>query len=154
VSMIDDPMQVTSAQMDRWCKTFDNWAICDTVCFRLFDRVPRAWKKVAQWSGKNDEFVKRAAYALLWSLALHDKRAGNEPFVEGLKLIEKGANDSRDLVKKSIAMAVRAIGVRNRALNLAACDVAQRLSESKNASARWIGRDALKKLRSSSAAKR
>jgi 3-methyladenine DNA glycosylase AlkD len=71
-SMIDDPMQVTSAQMDRWCKAFDNWAICDTVCFKLFDRAPHAWDKVAQWSGKRDEFVRRAAYALLWSLARHD----------------------------------------------------------------------------------
>jgi 3-methyladenine DNA glycosylase AlkD len=153
-SMIDDPVQVTAAQMDGWCKTFDNWAICDTVCFKLFDRVPHAWKKVAQWSGKRDEFVKRAAYALLWSLALHDKRSGNEPFVRGLALIERAATDDRNFVKKSVNMALRAVGRRNRALNTAAAAVAQRLSESPDATARTIGTDALKELRSSSAAKR
>jgi 3-methyladenine DNA glycosylase AlkD len=153
-SMIDDPEQVTAAQMHRWCKAFDNWAICDTVCFKLFDRVPHAWSKVTQWSGKRDEFVKRGAFALLWSLALHDKRSGNEPFVRALKLIEQGAGDDRDLVKKSVAMALRAIGTRNRALYMAAKDLAQRLSESKDAAPRWVGKDALKKLRSSSAAKR
>ena len=153
-SMIDDPAQVTAAQMDRWCKAFDNWAICDTVCFKLFDRTSPAWSKIAQWSGKRAEFVRRGAFALLWALALHDKNSGDEPFVKALKLIEQGAGDDRDLVKKSVAMALRAIGTRNRALNLVAREVAQRLSESNDGTAQWVGRDALKKLRSSSAAKR
>ena len=68
-SFVDEPARVTPAQMDRWCRDFDNWGICDTVCFHLFDRTPHAWAKVAQWSGKRDEFVKRAAFALLASLA-------------------------------------------------------------------------------------
>lgn len=153
-AMIDDPAQVTAAQMDRWCKSFDNWAICDTACFKLFDRTPHAWDKVAQWADKREEFVRRGAFALLWSLALHDKRAGDAPFIEALALIERGASDKRDLVKRSVAMALRAIGIRNRALNAAARAVAQRLSESQDAAAQWVGRDVLKKLRSSSAAKR
>jgi 3-methyladenine DNA glycosylase AlkD len=62
--------------MDRWCRDFDNWAICDTLCFHLFDRTPYAWAKVAQWSDKRGEFVTRAAFALTASLALHDKSAG------------------------------------------------------------------------------
>jgi len=78
-SFVADPSQVTPAQMDRWCKDFDNWAICDTMCFNLFDRTPHAWAKVTQWSSSKDEFVKRTAFALLWSLSVHDKRAGNEP---------------------------------------------------------------------------
>ena len=36
--MIDDPAAVTPEQMDRWRADFDNWAIVDTVCFKLFDR--------------------------------------------------------------------------------------------------------------------
>ena len=73
-SFVDEPARVTPAQMDRWCRDFDNWGICDTVCFHLFDRTPHAWAKVARWSDKRDEFVKRAAFALLASLALHDKQ--------------------------------------------------------------------------------
>jgi hypothetical protein len=30
-SFVDDPSQVTPAQMDRWCKDFYNWGICDTI---------------------------------------------------------------------------------------------------------------------------
>src|SRR6266704_1211727 len=115
-SFVADPSQVTPAQMDRWCKDFDNWAICDTMCFNLFDRTPLAWAKVTQWSSSKDEFVKRTAFALLWSLSVHDKRAGNEPFVQGLVFVERAASDERNFVKKAVNMALRAIGKRNRAL--------------------------------------
>jgi 3-methyladenine DNA glycosylase AlkD len=147
-SFVDDPSQVTPAQLDRWCKDFDNWAICDTMCFNLFDRTPHAWTKVTQWSSSKDEFVKRTAFALLWSLSVHDKRVGNEPFVQGLVLIERAAADERNFVKKAMNMALRAIGKRNRALNAAAVAAARRLAASPNAAARWVGKDALRELTS------
>jgi len=81
-TFIDDPASVTPAQMDQWCKDFDNWAIVDTACFHLFDRTPHAWEKVAEWSRSRDEFVKRAAFALLWSLSLHDKHATEAQFLK------------------------------------------------------------------------
>lgn len=147
-AMIDDPAQVTAAQMDRWCKDFDNWGICDTVCFKLFDRAPHAWTKVSQWSGKRDEYVKRAAFALLWGLTVHDKQAPNASFIEGLRLIERAADDDRNFVKKAVNMALRATGKRNRALNAAAVATAKRLAESSNAAAKWVGKDALRELTS------
>ncbi len=99
-SYVDEPACVTPSQMDRWCRDFDNWAICDTVCFALFDRTPHAWRKVEQWSRGRDEFVKRAAFALLWGLTVHDKGASDEPFAQGLLLIERAATDERNFVKK------------------------------------------------------
>jgi 3-methyladenine DNA glycosylase AlkD len=145
-TLVDDPMRVTAAQMERWCRDFDNWAICDTACFALFDRTPHAWVKVEQWSSKRDEFVKRAAFALLWSLTVHDKNASNEKFVRGLALIERAATDERHFVMKSVNMALRAIGKRNAALNVAAVAVARGLARSTQASARWVGKDALREL--------
>jgi len=147
-SLVDDPARVTPAQMDRWCRDFDNWGICDTVCFCLFDRTPHAWAKVAQWSDKRDEFVKRAAFALLASLALHDKRAADEPFVRCLPHVERAATDERNFVKKGVSWALRSVGRRNAALNAAAVKVARRLSASPEAAARWVGRGALKELTS------
>jgi 3-methyladenine DNA glycosylase AlkD len=149
-SMIDDPEKVTAAQMDRWCKTFDNWAICDTACYKLFDRTPHAWTKVTQWSSKRGEFVKRAAFALLWALSKHDRRSGDAPFLRGLALIECAADDERNFVKKAVNMALRAIGKRNPALKKAAVAVAQRLADSQDATARWIGKDAIRELASRS----
>ena len=147
-SFVDDPARVTPAQMDRWCRDFDNWVICDTVCFKLFDRTPHAWTKVAKWSDHREEFVKRAAFALLWSLTAHDKHAGDEQFVQGLVLIERAANDERNFVKKAVNMALRAIGKRNAALHTAAVELAGRLAESESPTSRWIGKDALKELTS------
>jgi len=147
-SFVDEPARVTPAQMDRWCRDFDNWAICDTLCFHLFDRTPHAWAKVTQWSGQRDEFGKRAAFALLWALTVHDKHADDERFIQGLRLIEGAADDDRNFVKKAVNMALRAIGRRNPALNAAAVTVAQRLAESPQTVARWVGRDALRELTS------
>ena len=115
-SFVADPTSLTSAQMDRWCKDFDNWAICDAMCFNLFDRSPHRWEKVKKWSASRDEFQKRTAFALLWSLTVHDKQATDEQFINGLDLIERAATDERNFVKKAVNMALRAVGKRNREL--------------------------------------
>ena len=147
-TFVDEPKLVTPAQMDRWCKDFDSWAICDTACFHLFDRTPHAFKKVSQWSKRKDEFVKRAAFALLACLALHDKKSGDEPFRDSLPLIERASTDDRNFVKKGVSWALRGIGHRRSpALKASAVELAQRLAKSTNSAARWVGRDALRDLR-------
>ena len=145
-AFVDEPALVTSAQMDRWCRDFDNWGICDTVCFKLFDQSPHAWSKVKAWSGKSDEFGKRASCALLASLAGHDQTSGDRPFLDGLRLIERAATDERNFVKKGVNWALRRIGTRSATLRAAAIDVAGKLAASSDASARWIGKDALREL--------
>ncbi len=145
-AFVDDPSLVTPAQMDRWCKDFDNWAICDTLCFHLFDKTPHAFGKVVQWSKRKDEFVKRAAFALLASLAGHDKKSPDEPFTRCLPLVERAASDDRNFVKKGVSWALRGVGRRSPGLKVEALKVAKRLSESTNASARWVGKDALRDL--------
>lgn len=153
-AFVDEPEHVTPAQMDRWCRDFDNWAICDHACFHLLDRTPHAWRKVKAWSGRKREFEKRAAFALLWGLTVHDKESGDEPFLDGLALIERSASDERHFVKKAVNMALRAVGKRNATLHAAATAVAQRLAASADATAQWVGKDALRELKSPSVAKR
>ncbi len=145
-AFVDEPARVTPAQMERWVKDFDNWGICDTVCFKLFDRTPHAWAKVEQWSGKRDEFVKRAAFALLASLAGHDKETGDDRFLRCLPLIERAADDDRNFVKKGVSWALRGVGRRSPALNDAAVELARRLAGSSEPAARWVGKDALRDL--------
>jgi 3-methyladenine DNA glycosylase AlkD len=147
-AFVDEPDRVTPAQMDRWCRDFDNWGICDTLCFKLFDHTPYAWAKVAQWHDRRAEFVKRAAFALIASLAVHDKSAPDERFLESLVFIEHAAEDERNFVKKGVSWALRALGRRNAVLHAAAVDVARRLSDSSEPAARWVGRDAFRELTS------
>lgn len=142
-TLVDDPARVTPAQMDRWIKDFDNWAICDTACFHLFDKTPHAWGRITAWSGRPKEFERRAAFALLASVAVHDKGAPDAPFLKSLRLIERAAIDDRNFVKKGVSWALRGIGHRNRALHAAAVNTARKLAASPHASARWIGRDAV-----------
>ena len=151
---VDDPKAVTAAQMDQWCRGFDNWAVCDTVCFALFDRTPHAWRKVAQWAGRKDEYQKRAAFALLWGLTVHDKASADQPFLKGLTLIERAATDERLYVKKAVNMALRATGKRNAALHKATVATSQRLAASDDETARWVGKDALRELNSASVLRR
>jgi 3-methyladenine DNA glycosylase AlkD len=153
-SFVGDASRMTPAQMDRWCRDCDNWAFCDAVSFNLFDRSRHAWDKVEEWSTRRAEFEKRTAFALLWSLSVHDKSAPDERFIHGLTLIEREAGDARNFVKKAVNMALRAIGKRNRALNAAAIAVARRLAESQDATAKWVGKDALRELTSAGVMKR
>ena len=151
---VDEPERVTAAQMDRWSRQFDNWAICDTLAFALWDRTPHAWTKVEQWAGRREEFIKRTAFALLWSLSVHDKEATDKQFLRGLALIEQAAVDDRNFVMKAVNMALRAIGKRNPALNAAAAKTAARLAESGNASAKWVGKHALREITSAAVKRR
>jgi 3-methyladenine DNA glycosylase AlkD len=147
-TVVDDPRQVTRRQMNAWAADFNNWAICDTACLRLFGRTPVAWDKARQWSTSPREFVKRAAFALMASLAGHDKTAPDAQFLDLLSLIEQGADDERNFVKKGVSWALRRIGTRNLALNVAVLAVAKRLSQSDEASWRSVGKDALLELAS------
>jgi 3-methyladenine DNA glycosylase AlkD len=146
-SFVDDPARVTPAQMDRWCRDFDNWGICDTVCFHLFDRSPHAYRKVEQWAGRRDEFVKRGAFALMACLALHDKQASHDRFAKWFPLIEEGATDERNFVKKGVSWALRGVATRSPELKSAAIELAERLATSPERAARWVGKDVLRQLK-------
>ena len=145
-AFVAEPERITPALMDRWCRDFDNWGICDTVCFKLFDQVPHAFGRVAAWANRKDEFQKRAAFALLACLALHDKDADDKAFTKFLPLIEAAATDERNFVKKGVSWALRAIGGRSASLKSAATTRARKLAASEDSAARWIGKDALRSL--------
>ena len=145
---MDDPDEATSEQMDGWTEAFDNWAICDTACFHLFDRTPFAWDKAREWATSPHKFVRRASYATVWALSLHNKKAEDMKLIEALRWIEEAEPDSRPLVNKGADMALRAVGKRNPALNQAAIAVARRMADSQDRSRAWIGRHALRELES------
>lgn len=147
-ALIDEPMRVTRSQMNAWAGDFDNWAICDAACLNLFDKTPFAWEKARQWATSRREFVKRASFTLMASLTVHDKTASDSEFLKLLPIIEDGARDDRNFVKKAVNWALRSIGKRSQALNTAAIASAKRLAQSDEASCRWVGKDALRELTS------
>jgi 3-methyladenine DNA glycosylase AlkD len=145
-SMLDDPAQVTPAQMDAWIADFDTWDICDQVCMNLFDKTPYAYAKVAEWCAREREFEKRAGFALMAVLVVRAKKADAAKFEPFFDLIEQGAMDDRNFVKKAVNWALRQIGKGQPALYPRALALAEKLAASEVKSARWIGRDAVREL--------
>jgi 3-methyladenine DNA glycosylase AlkD len=145
-AMVGDPARVTRGQMDEWAAAFDSWAVCDTVCWHLFDYTPFAWEKAKKWARSRRELVKRAAFATLAGQAGHNRQATDAQFLSLFPLIEQGARDERNFVKKAVSWALRRIGGRSLALHGAALKLARRLAASPDVSARWVGKDVLRDL--------
>jgi len=148
-AVIDEPSKVTERQMERWVKGFDNWAVCDGCCMYLFDKTAFAWKKVVEWSRREKEFEKRAAFSLMAVLAVHDKTAKDKQFLSLLPIIKREAVDERNFVRKAVNWALRQIGKRNFVLNKKVIQVAKEIQKINSRSARWIAADALRELTSS-----
>jgi 3-methyladenine DNA glycosylase AlkD len=146
--LVDDPAKVTVGQMQRWLKDFDSWDIVDGACSNLFDKTPWAHEKAVEWASRKPEYEKRAAFALMAALAVHDKKAPDEAFERFLPVIAREAGDARNFVKKAVNWALRQIGKRNRALNAATIKTANEIRAQGTSPARWIAADALRELTS------
>ena len=147
-AMIDDPEKLTEGQMEDWVKDINSWDVCDQVCMNLFEKTPLAWQKIIDWSEREEEFVKRTAFALIACLAWHDKKVEDEKFIELFPVIMRGAVDERNFVKKAVNWALRNIGKRNLNLNKAAMNAAKEIQRLDSKAARWIAFDALRELES------
>jgi 3-methyladenine DNA glycosylase AlkD len=143
---VGEPARVTKAQMDAWVLDFDSWDVCDQVCMNLFDRTPWAFEKAIEYAGREEEFVKRAGFALMASLAWHDKTAPDQKFLDLLPVIQREAADERNFVKKAVNWALRQIGKRNPALSQAAVATARDILLIDSKAARWVANDALREL--------
>jgi len=147
-TMIADPLQIPEAEVERWVSQFDCWSVCDSACICLLWKTPFAWRKVREWSRRKPEYERRAAFALLAGLAVHDKKATDKQFRAALRLVARASTDDRNYVKKAVNWALRQIGKRNAELRESAIEVAESLAAAESRSARWIGHDALRELRS------
>lgn len=151
---VDSPAEVTEEQVEAWASGFDSWDVCDQACTSLFDLTVHAWPKAAEWALRDEEWVKRAGFALMAGLAVHDRESDDAAFLRLLPLIERGARDDRNYVKKAVNWALRNIGKRNLALNAAAQACAKKLQAAAKGTApamramRWVGGDALRELAS------
>lgn len=146
--MIGDPARLTEKQMEEWVKDIDSWDVCDQVCMNLFEKTELAWKKIIDWSEREEEFVKRTAFSLIACLAWHDKKASDEKFIELFPVIIMAATDERNFVRKAVNWALRNIGKRNLNLNEAAINTAKKIQRRDSKAARWIAADAIRELES------
>ena len=145
-SMLAEPQLVSAELMDEWINDFDTWDVCDQVCGNLFDRTPYAYLKAKEWCQREKEFVRRAGFVLMAELAVHDKQAQDEAFLQFFPLIKHYASDARNFVKKAVNWALRQIGKRNNHLRAVALECAYEIQDMDSKTARWVAKDALKEL--------
>lgn len=145
-AFVGEPTRVTLQQANAWAREFECWADCDGVCLHLFRKTPFAHDLAVAWSGRREEFVKRAGFTLMATLAVHDKKAADAVFLGYLERVLAEAVDERHNVKKGVNWALRQIGKRNPALNREAIRMAKRVRELDTKAARWIASDALREL--------
>jgi len=153
-SFVDEPSKVTEAQMEKWVAGFDSWDVCDQCVSNLFDKTPFAFRKATEWSGREEEFVRHAGFAMMATLAVHDKGAPDSAFLGFFRAIEDGSRDPRNFVKKAVNWALRQIGKRNLPLNRAALGLAARISRADSPSAKWVASDAIRELKSEAVQKK
>jgi 3-methyladenine DNA glycosylase AlkD len=145
-TMIADPASFSSATADAWTDDFDSWDTCDQACMNLYRWTPFAWEKIGKWAKSDEEFVRRAGFALIAALASGDKKADDGKFIALLSLIKKHSADERNFVRKAVNWALRGIGKRNMKLNAAALRTAKEISRIDSRAARWIASDAMREL--------
>ena len=153
-SMIDNPEDVTQQQMEDWVKDINSWDVCDQLCMNLFKKVPFASMKINEWSKCKEEFVKRAAFALIACLASYDKGAPDDLFIKLFPIIKGGATDERNFVRKAVSWALRGTGKRNLNLNTAAIKLAKEIQRIDSKAAHWIAADGIRELESEAVQKR
>jgi 3-methyladenine DNA glycosylase AlkD len=146
--LIEDPDEVTPMQAERWASDFDSWGLCDGCCNFVFRKTSFAYDLVREWNSREEQYVKRAAFSLIASLAVHDKRAPDRLFESWFPLIKTASFDERNFVKKAVNWALRQIGKRNLNLNTKAIRLARDIQRIDSRSARWIAADALRELQS------
>ena len=140
------PKDLTENLMEKWVRTFENWEICDSFCMGVFAKSDLALTKILEWSEREEEFQKRAAFAIMAAYCMADKKSENELFAQFFPIIKDAANDERLYVKKAVNWALRNIGKRNIDLRKQAIEVCNVLVKIDSKAANWIANNALKEL--------
>jgi 3-methyladenine DNA glycosylase AlkD len=147
-SLLADPKILTEDQMEEMVRNLDSWDVCDQCCSNLFSRTPMATRKALEWSGRDEEFQKRAGFASMAALAVHGKNLQDEDLMPLLEAVVRESHDDRNYVRKAVNWALRQIGKRNLHLNGVAIDAAERIMAKGDRASRWVASDALRELRS------
>jgi 3-methyladenine DNA glycosylase AlkD len=149
-TMIADIKELTDELMELWVKDFNSWDICDQCVSNYFDKATFAFEKALDWSDRPEEFIKRAGFVMMATLAVHAKKEPDDHFEIFFDAIVKHATDERNFVKKAVNWAIRQIGKRSLYLNPKAIELCHRIRETHpdSSTAKWITSDAIRELES------
>jgi len=141
-----EPQKLKADLARTWSDNFHSWEIVDTAADLYVEAGLKAL--IPEFAADDREFVRRTAFAMIASAAVHLKNEPDDTILAWLPLIDAHARDPRNFVRKAVNWALRNIGKRNLHCHARACTVAERLAASDDRTARWIGKDTVRELKS------
>ncbi len=148
--LIADKKQINDEMLDKWVHDLNSWDICDNLMTKYARFSPNTFALIDKWQASEEEFVRRAAFALIAFVAVHFKKHDDKELLHFFDMIIAHAGDERNMVKKAVNWALRGLGKRSLFLRekalFAANAILDKYKDSK--SARWISYDAIRELNS------
>ena len=144
--LLADHESMSRAEIELWLSDVVSWDLCDHLCGDLVSRRSDAADLVQRWIRKPDLYFKRAAFAVMAQLAVHDKALEASSIQVMLNYIVEYADDARPHVRQAASWALRSIGKRDAICRERALSAAVALLETEDVTKRWVGRDAMREL--------
>ena len=144
--LIVDKKQFSLQEAEAFMHDVISWDLCDHLCKNLLIKLKGYEDLIEKWCDAEATYMKRAAFTLMASAAIHEKNLQKEALDHYLSLIRTYSDDEREHVKKSVSWALREIGKRDFDYQEKAVLLAHDLMENGNKAQKWIGKDALKEL--------
>ncbi len=145
-AMVEEVDKVTREQCEQWVLDFNSWDICDNVTDDVFIYTPFAMELITTWATREEEFVKRASFAMIAEITIHRKDIPDSVLADLYPLIASASVDERNFVKKAVSWALRNIAKNRPGLRKSVRTLAEGLMESDSKSARWVARDTLNEI--------
>ncbi|MHC4944519.1 MAG: DNA alkylation repair protein [Planctomycetota bacterium] len=127
-TMVADPEQIKSQELEAWSKDLDNYVLTDALA-SVAGRTAFAKSKLEKWSKSKNEWIGAAGWGLMAGYALYEKDAPDAYFEKHLKTIESDIHTRKNRVRHSMNMALIAMGMRNKKMEKQAIAAAKRIGK-------------------------
>lgn len=128
-TIIDDPKQVSEAQVEEQIKEANFWLLSYSYCSNLLAKTPFVQRKMEAWAASSDHLLRRCGYLLLYHIAKDDKKLPDAYFEPYLDTVEKSLQTEENFVKDAMNNALFAIGQRSKPLNTRAIAIAKKIGK-------------------------
>ncbi|WP_294464637.1 DNA alkylation repair protein [uncultured Anaerofustis sp.] len=144
--LIMDKKSMTLEYIEEIMKDVISWDLCDHLCKNIIIKIKGYENLIYKWCDSDKLYYKRAAFTLIASYVIHDKKADDDTLNKMLQIIEKNSDDDREHVKKAVLWALKEIGKKDVYYKEKAIELSNKLVSSGIKSKVWIGNNALKEL--------
>lgn len=138
---------ITRSDIEKLMDEVTSWDLCDHLCKNLIAKTKDYEEMIYQWITSAHIYKKRAAFTLIATSAIHDKKLSDDTLDMYLKLISETQDIEHEHIKKAVAWALKEIGKRDFNYNEKALWVAHELLDNGNKAQIWVAKDAIKELK-------